>query len=127
VTVCPCCGGETDRPFVIDLSANVISCGGKTVRLRPQIAEMLYALAREYPKTVPYARIIGAVWGINEPQRPLDQLRVLASYARPDLAPLGLSIGCRPRVGFFLTSEDPANATAARLAVRSCERRQAAA
>jgi DNA-binding winged helix-turn-helix (wHTH) protein len=126
-TTCPCCGGETERPFVVDLNANVISCGGNRVALRPQIAEMLYALARDYPKTVRYEKLINSVWGMNEPQCPREQLRVLASYARADLASIGLRIGCRPKVGFFLTMDSPQHGAGLKLAVKSDRRARVAA
>lgn len=85
-TRCPCCGHSEEfaRPLV-DLTSNVISFRGRETRLRPKVAEMVNALAENYPAPLPLSRLIGRVWGVDEPESSESLIRLMSYEARKSM------------------------------------------
>jgi DNA-binding response OmpR family regulator len=100
--VCPCCGSETDRPFVVDLTSNSISVDGETVRMQGREAEILFVLASAYPAPVSMDRLITRVYNGQEPERADVTIRTLVCRLRRRIAKLPLVVVTDPAGGYRL-------------------------
>jgi DNA-binding response OmpR family regulator len=93
VNKCPCCGSAVQAPAIVDLNSNTVAVGGKSVRVRPQCAELVHVLVEAYPAGVAYERIFMRLHGAaNEPNDPKNSLSAQLVYLRRLLKHLGVKI-----------------------------------
>lgn len=92
MSTCPCCGQEVSPcALLVNLDGNQVSFAGEIVRLWPQTAAFVFALQRDYPRSVSDDRLSVAVWGAGADYS-LASLRVTAYHARQALKSLGVVI-----------------------------------
>jgi DNA-binding winged helix-turn-helix (wHTH) protein len=113
VNKCPCCGSAVEVPAIVDLDLNVIAVGGKSVRVRPQCAELVHVLVEAYPAGVAYERIFMRLHGAaNEPNDPKNSLSAQLVYLRRLLKQVGVKIVSEWGFGLRLQYDEPANRAA---------------
>jgi DNA-binding response OmpR family regulator len=94
MSLCPCCRQPLpDRPAIsVSLDSNHAVARGHFVELEPDMACVLDALAKSWPNSVAYERLIFAIWGCASPQYALNTLRVHITRIRKVIAPLGYNV-----------------------------------
>lgn len=92
-TICACCGSTVKvvKPL-IDLNANTIAWGDKSVKTTPMCVEVVHALGAAYPNAIAHDRLMFALWGSNGEQGSAETLKVHITKTRQAIAPLGLRI-----------------------------------
>ncbi len=105
---CPCCGQPVSaHRLLVDLNTNCAVHNGKNVEVRgPQVAVLVYVLAKAYPATV------SAIWGMHEPDSVNGSIRAHACQARRALKPTGFCVEGIGGRGYRLVAPDQPLATA---------------
>lgn len=100
---CPTCKQTVDASrLLVDLVTGVVSCGGKTTRLKPREAEILDLLCEAYPQTLSYEQIIHRVNGAYGADFGMETLKVHISHIRTGLKGFPLEISKFHREGYRL-------------------------
>lgn len=91
---CPCCGQPvlSSCPALVSLDKNTVAVGNKSLRLRPQEAEILYAIAEAWPGALSKDRLMQKLYGLGERDGSLQSTFVAISRLRKNVEPLGLGI-----------------------------------
>ena len=110
---CPCCGAPVSaNRLLVDLNTNIAVYDGIEVEIRPaQVAELVYALAEAWPKTVSNHDIAHAIWGMFEPDCLTASIQTHVCWARKFMGRFGFAIERAGR-GYRLVAPDQPLATA---------------
>lgn len=108
-TTCPCCGSNVvlDR-LLVDLNTNTVSFGGKTVKARPRVVEMLSAMLDAHPRIASLDYLRASVW-TNEEYVPARSIRTQVWHARQVTENLGWRVALVWKRGYRLERIDPGN------------------
>lgn len=108
--ICPCCGqGVKASEFYVSLDTNRASRWGRTVRLSPQEAEILWMIWSSYPGTTRRGKLIaGLVGALDMPDDPDNILYVKLHQLRWLIAKLGVSIETHNSHGYQIILHDRA-------------------
>jgi DNA-binding response OmpR family regulator len=103
-TTCPCCGAQTERPWVWSLDAGIFStASGRTRRFSPAERQVLDTLVRANGRVVSSDTILLAMYGErDEPDEADNVLKVRICAIRRELRRLGVAIKNEPSVGYRL-------------------------
>lgn len=93
IGVCPCCKRPLDMgDTLFSLDTNSVSRWGRSVDLSPKRAELFALLWAVHPGIVRTSQLIGGLWGVREPEQPVNALRVHVSNLRRMVDRLGIEI-----------------------------------
>lgn len=108
MSLCPCCRQELpDRPAIsVSLDSNHAVARGHFIELEPDMACVLDALAKGWPNSVAYERLIFSIWGHASPGTAINTLRVQITRIRKAIAPLGYTIVVVWGEGYRLVDSD---------------------
>jgi len=103
---CPTCGQGVTSDFIVSLDTNHIMVRGKKYRVSADEAVVAHVLVKAYPARVSYEALIAALWApINEPENPLDCIKVKVSTIRRKTRGSGLAIVVTYGHGYRLVDE----------------------
>jgi DNA-binding response OmpR family regulator len=89
------------------LESNTVARFGRAVQLSPQQAVFLRILVDKYPGAANNSHLAARVWGAAcGPENERDNIRVTISQARRKIAPLGVRIECRSKIGYRLVLDE---------------------
>lgn len=88
--------------MLVDINKNEIHYGEHVAKVYPQIAELVYVLANNWPKASTPRMLVDAVWGITQKDDAYNNLRVHISRARAVLMPWNVFITNRWGDGYVL-------------------------
>lgn len=109
-TTCPCCGAQTERPWVWSPDAGIFStASGRTRRFTPAERQVLDMLVRANGRVVSRDTILLAMYGErDEPDQADKAVKVRICAIRRELRRLGVAIKNERSVGYRLVlSSDP--------------------
>ena len=89
---CPCCGHIIEgAELKVSLEFNTLIHGSRAIALKAKECELVYALHKAWPHSLPTSRIIHAVWGSVD--IPTDmRVRNLVHTTRKPLSEIGYTI-----------------------------------
>ncbi|MFG1389065.1 winged helix-turn-helix domain-containing protein [Xanthobacter versatilis] len=101
---CPCCGQTTAVPWVWDFASGVLSTHlGATAPLNPRETLLLDALIQRRGGVLSRHECVDVLYGERDgPDNPWANISVAIHYLRRKLAPIGVRIAMRPRIGYRL-------------------------
>ncbi len=110
---CPTCKQALPDALAVDLNRNLVTRGGRQVKVAPQAAVILHALTRKQGAVVSHAELGNALWGGTEgPSNEATLLAVHVSNLRKKVAPLGVEINNVARRGFYVQLREIAESAA---------------
>lgn len=86
----------------MSLETNQVSCNGRAVYLGFRRAAILYILWKSMPDYVTANELLKKVWGLQEKETTIIALRTGINNIRRLIAPLGLAIETRWKLGYRL-------------------------
>jgi len=88
---CPICGNPIpDSRAFIDLGSNRLISHGRSVRLRPKAAEILWTIQNCNGRHIKAADIVGAVWPITSDQPTINCVGVHLARAKKTIVEAGV-------------------------------------
>lgn len=86
----------------MSLETNQVSYKGRAICLGERRAEILYVLREAMPNYVPSGTMLEKIWGVREKETTIIALRTSINNLRRLIAPLGLAIETRWKLGYRL-------------------------
>ena len=90
---CPCCGQSVPaNEVLVYVAGNTVAYRGVSVRVDPQMANLLALLSRHFPRVVAHAAIYQELWPGDRPLTVEKCVQVYVNKLNNKLRPLGLRI-----------------------------------
>lgn len=94
--------------LIVDLNTNTVKYKDQTITVTGQVAEFLHVVNSRWPSDASYEVIKNALWGSvdREPESAHSGIRIIASKARRDLAPLDVDVKSQRGAGYRIILPD---------------------